>query len=112
SDIGMIRGGQTATVTVDAYQNRPFTGLVEKIEPQAVIQQNVTMFPVLVTLDNQENLLKPGMNGEVSVLVSELDNVIAVPNDAVRSTREAAAIAAMLSLDPDSVNADIKSQQG
>ena len=112
SDIGLVRGGQTVTVNVDAYQNRPFTGLVEKIEPQAVIQQNVTMFPVLITLDNRENLLKPGMNGEVQVIVSELLNVIAVPNDAVRGVREAAAIAAMLSMDVDSVNAEIKAQQG
>ena len=112
SDIGLIRGGQTASVAVDAYQNRPFTGIVEKIEPQAVIQQNVTMFPVLITLDNTEGLLKPGMNGEVTVTVSELPNVLAVPNDAVRGVREAGAIAAMLGLNPDTVNAEIRAQQG
>jgi HlyD family secretion protein len=112
SDIGLVRGGQTASVAVDAYQNRPFTGMVEKIEPQAVIQQNVTMFPVLITLDNTDGLLKPGMNGEVTVTVTELPNVIAVPNDAVRSTREAGAIAAMLGLNPDSVNAEIRALQG
>jgi HlyD family secretion protein len=112
SDIGLVRGGQIATVNVDAYQNRPFTGTVEKIEPQAVIQQNVTMFPVLVTLNNEEGLLKPGMNGEVTVTVSELPNVLAVPNDAVRQTREAAAIAVMLNMNPDTVNAEIRSQQG
>lgn len=112
SDIGQVRGGQLATVSVDAYQDRKFQGLVEKIEPQAVIQQNVTMFPVLVTLDNRENLLKPGMNGEVQVIIAELPNVVAVPNDAVRSVREASAIAVMLNIDPDSVNAEIKAQQG
>jgi HlyD family secretion protein len=112
SDIGLIRGGQVASVAVDAYQNRPFTGVVEKIEPQAVVQQNVTMFPVLVTLDNREGLLKPGMNGEVTVTVSEIPNALAVPNDAVRGVREAAAIATMLGLNPDSVNAEIKAMQG
>ena len=112
SDIGLVRGGQIASVSVDAYQNRPFTGTVEKIEPQAVIQQNVTMFPVLITLNNEEGLLKPGMNGEVTVTVSELSNVIAVPNDAVRNTREAAAIAVMLNLNPDTVSAEIRAQQG
>jgi HlyD family secretion protein len=110
SDIGQVRGGQTATVTVDAYQDRPFTGIVEKIEPQAVVQQNVTMFPVLVTLDNRENLLKPGMNGEVSVLISDIPDAIAVPNDAVRNIREAATIAGYLQMDPDSVSAEIKAQ--
>jgi HlyD family secretion protein len=112
SDIGLVRGGQLASVNVDAYQNRPFTGTVEKIEPQAVIQQNVTMFPVLITLNNEEGLLKPGMNGEVTVTVSELGNVIAVPNDAVRNTREAATFAVMLNLNPDTVNAEIRAQQG
>ena len=111
SDIGLVRGGQIATVNVDAYQNRPFTGTVEKIEPSAVIQQNVTMFPVLVTLNNEEGLLKPGMNGEVTVTVSELPNVLAVPNDAVRQTREAATIAAMLNLNADSVQAEVRAQQ-
>ena len=112
SDIGQVRGGQVATVSVDAYQDRKFQGLVEKIEPQAVVQQNVTMFPVLITLDNRENLLKPGMNGEVSVLINDLPDAIAVPNDAVRSVREASAIAVMLNIDPDSVNAEVRAQQG
>ena len=93
ADLGQVRAGQTATVTVDAYPDRRFSGTVEKIEPQAVVQQNVTMFPVLVTLQNIEGLLKPGMNGETSVLVDQRNNVLAVPNDAVRNTREAAATA-------------------
>ena len=112
TDIGSVRPGQQATVTVDAYPDRRFQGLVEKIEPQAVIQQNVTMFPVLVTLGNQENLLKPGMNGEVSVLIDQRDNVLAVPNDAVKNPREAVATAPMLGLDPDSVQAQVRAQFG
>jgi HlyD family secretion protein len=49
TDIGNVRPGQQTTVRVDAYPDRPFTGTVEKIEPQAVVQQSVTMFPVLST---------------------------------------------------------------
>ena len=56
------RSGQRATVTVDAYPNRPFEGTVLKIEPQAQTEQNVTMFPVLVRIDNRGGLLRPGMN--------------------------------------------------
>ena len=112
TDIGSVRGGQPATVTVDAYPTRPFQGLVEKIEPQAVVQQNVTMFPVLISLENREGLLKPGMNGEVSVLIDERDGVIAVPNDAVKNVREAGAVASLLGLDPDSVQAEIRAQGG
>lgn len=112
TDIGSVRPGQQATVTVDAYPDRRFQGMVEKIEPQAVIQQNVTMFPVLVTLGNQESLLKPGMNGEVSVLIDQRDNVLAVPNDAVKNPREAVATAPLLGLDPDSVQAQVRAQFG
>jgi HlyD family secretion protein len=110
TDIGQVRPGQSATVTVDAYPDRHFSGTVEKIEPQAVVQQNVTMFPVLVTLQNLEGLLKPGMNGETSVLVDQRSNVLAVPNDAVRNPREAAATAPMLGLDADSVRSSIAAQ--
>ena len=110
TDIGAVVPGQPATVTVDAYPDRPFGGIVEKIEPSAVIQSSVTMFPVLVTLDNREGLLKPGMNGEVTVLVERREDVLAVPNDAVRQTREARATAQLVGLDPDSVEAAVREQ--
>ncbi len=112
TDIGNVQPGQAASVTVDAYPDRTFRGMVEKIEPQAVVQQSVTMFPVLVTLDNREGFLKPGMNGEVSVLVERRDDVLAVANDAVRSPREAAQAAQALGLNPDSVRAQLQPQRG
>ena len=112
TDIGQVRSGQEATVVTDAYPDRPFRGIVEKIEPQAVIQQNVTMFPVLVTLSNLEGLLKPGMNGEVTVVIDQRDDVLAVPNDAIKNVREGVAIAPVLGLNPDSVQAQIQSQFG
>ena len=110
TDIGAVVPGQPATVTVDAFPDRPFGGVVEKIEPSAVVQSSVTMFPVLVTLDNREGLLKPGMNGEVTVLVERREDVLSIPNDAVRQTREAAATAKLVGLDPDSVVAAVQEQ--
>jgi HlyD family secretion protein len=110
SDIGNIHPGQAANVTVDAYPDRRFQGVVEKIEPQAVVQQNVTMFPVLVNLDNGEALLRPGMNGQINVLIDEHDGVIAVPNDAIKNTREAVATGAMLGLSADSVTKEMTAQ--
>jgi HlyD family secretion protein len=110
ADIGAIQAGMTATVTVDAYPDRPFRGSVEKIEPQAVVQQSVTMFPVLVTISNLEGLLRPGMNGEVSILIDRRENVLAVPNDAIRNLRESATAASALGLNPDSVQAQIRAQ--
>ena len=112
TDIGQIRAGQPAVVIVDAYPDRRFQGLVEKIEPQAVVQQGVTMFPVLVTLANMDGALKPGMNGEVQVQIDQRLNVLAVPNDAVKNVREAMATAPLLGLDPDSVQAQMRSQFG
>lgn len=112
TDIGAVRAGLEATVTVDAFPDRPFRGTVEKIEPQAVVQQNVTMFPVLVTLDNRDGLLMPGMNGEVSIVSERREEVIAVANEAIRSVREAAQAATILGLDPDSVQAQIRASQG
>jgi HlyD family secretion protein len=112
TDIGQVRPGQEATVTVDAFPDRPFRGVVEKIEPQAVVQQNVTMFPVLVTLENREALLMPGMNGEVAIVSERREDVVAVPNEAIRGVREAAQAAEILGLDPDSVQAQIRNAMG
>ena len=112
TDIGNVRAGLTATVTVDAFPDRPFTGTVEKIEPQATIQQSVTMFPVLVSIDNTSGLLMPGMNGEVSIETQRRDNALAVSNDAVRSPNEASSVATLLGLNPDSVRAQLASQRG
>ncbi len=111
TDIGRITAGQDARVVVDAFPNRVFEGSVEKVEPQAVIQQSVTMFPVIISLANNERLLLPGMNGEVSVNVERKLNVVAVPNDAVRNMRDAAAAAEMLGLDPETVMASLNASR-
>ena len=107
TEIGQVQVGQDAVVLVDAFPDRAFNGTVSKIEPSAVVQQNVTMFPVLVTLDNSEGLLRPGMNGEVNVRTNERTQVLTVPNDAIRSTREYAEASQALGLNPDSVRAKI-----
>lgn len=98
-DIGRIHAGQEATVEVEAYPGRTFRGRVVKIEPQAVVEQNVTMFPVLVDLPNPERLLKPGMNAEVGIEVANRENVVAVPNAAVSSMRDAASAGTALGLE-------------
>jgi HlyD family secretion protein len=111
TDIGNIHPGQVANVTVDAYPNRRFTGTVEKIEPQAVVQQSVTMFAVLISLPNLDAALMPGMNGEATMIVSQRENVLAVPNDAIRSTRELATVAPLLGLNPDSLRSIMQRQR-
>jgi len=111
TDIGNVRPGEEATVVVDAYPDRPFRGSVEKVEPQAVVEQSVTEFPVLVSLANEEGLLMPGMNGQVTVLVEQANDVLAVPVDAVRSVREMPQAAAALGLDPAKVRSEMRSQR-
>ena len=105
TDIGNVKPGQTATVTVDAFPNRRFVGIVEMVEPQAVVQSSVTMFPVLVSLSNADGALKPGMNGAVVMDIARKDNVIAVPSDAIRNARDAATVAPVLGVNPDTLKA-------
>lgn len=110
TDIGGVQPGQPATITVDAYPTRPFQGTVEKVEPQAVVDQSVTMFPVLVSVANTERLLMPGMNGEVSILIQRAQNVVAIPNDAVGTARQAPMVASALGLDPAAVQRQVEQQ--
>ena len=105
TDIGNVKPGQTATVTVDAFPNRRFIGIVEMVEPQAVVQSSVTMFPVLVSLTNADGALKPGMNGQVVMDIARKDNVLAVPSDAIRNARDAATVAPVLGVNPDTLKA-------
>mgnify|MGYP002622539041 FL=1 len=100
TDIGKLRPGLNANVTVEAYPNRPFRGEVLKIEPQADTIQNVTMFPVLVRINNADNLLKPGMNTEVNISVGRADSVMAIPNSALRTERDVESAASVLGIDP------------
>lgn len=98
TDIGKVRPGQEANVTVDAYPNRPFKGTVLKIEPNDTTVQNVTMFPVRVRIDNADGLLLPGMSAEVEISIGRRDQVIAVPNAALRTRRDVGSAAGVLGL--------------
>ncbi len=111
TDIGKIQPGMAVTITVEAYPNSPFQGAVLKIEPQATVQQNVTMFPVLVRIENRDGLLRPGMNAEVEVHVGERREVLAVPNAALRTDRDVSSAAAVLGLDPEAVQQQIAVQR-
>ncbi len=106
TDVGQLTAGMAATVTVEAFPDRTFQGAIEKIEPQAVVNQNVTMFPVIVLLDNRAGLLKPGMNAEVEVLVSERLATLTAPNNAVVQPQEVAPAAEVLGLDPQLATVD------
>lgn len=95
-DIGKIQQGVAADVTVAAYESRPFTGQVIKVEPQAVTQQNVTMFPVLIDIDNTDGLLKPGMNADVEVKIAERSNVLSIPYAALLTVSDSYTVGSVL----------------
>ncbi len=112
TDIGKIRPGMKATVAVAAYPNQPFPGEVVKIEPQAVVDQNVTMFAVLVSINNRDGLLLPGMNAEVEVSIARSEDVVTIPVMALRTNRDIAATAAILGIEETDLRASLKGSAG
>ncbi|HET9949425.1 MAG TPA: efflux RND transporter periplasmic adaptor subunit, partial [Longimicrobiales bacterium] len=104
TDMGMIQPGMEAAVTVEAFADRTFRGIIEIIEPQAVVEQNVTMFPVIVALDNSSRLLRPGMNAEVVIHVDEARDVLMAPNNAIVSVEDVGPAALALGLDLDKLD--------
>jgi HlyD family secretion protein len=105
TDVGKVRPGLQARVTVDAFPNQPFTGEVLKIEPMAETVQNVTMFPVIVRIENRNGQLRPGMNADVQIQVGRRDSVLAVPNAALRTQRDVASAAMVLGIGQDRLQA-------
>ena len=103
TDIGKIQPGLQADITVDAFPNRPFHGQVLKIEPQSTVNNNVTMFPVLIWIPNEQGLLLPGMNANVQIHVANTSNVLAIPNAALRTQRDVTSAATVLGLNPQDV---------
>lgn len=89
TDIGMITPGTPVTIQVASFPTRRFTGEVERIGVEAVAEQNVTMFPLLVRIDNDDRLLRPGMNAEVEVHIGEVRDALTVPNSALRPVADA-----------------------
>lgn len=103
TDIGKLSPGLPVTIMVDAYPDREFTGSVLKIEPEALEQQNVVMFPVLVRIGNEEGLLRSGMSCEVEIHLGSRTGVLAVTNAALRTDGDVASAAQVLGLDMDAV---------
>ena len=103
-DLGEIMEGMATFVTVDAYPGQTFVGIVDQIEPQAVVQRGSTLFPLIVRLDNRSRLLKPGMNTEVEIQTGEATEVLLIPNNSVVMPADAEPAALTLGLDAESVS--------
>ncbi len=100
-DIGRVKAGLPVESTVEAFPSRRFTGQVVKIEPQAVVEQQVTTFPVLSYIDNSEGLLLPGMNADADVVIHRRPQVLTVPNEAIKTMADAAIVARLLGIEFD-----------
>ncbi len=91
TDIANVEDGQAVEVSIDAYPGVPFEGKVARVDPQAVIEQNVTTVHVRVVVDNSDakfKLLKPGMNATCEFVLGNEDNVVNVPTEAVHEDTE------------------------
>jgi HlyD family secretion protein len=99
TDIGKLSAGIPARIRVAAYPGRVFAGAIEKIEPQAVIDQNVTLFAVLIGVDNAEGLLRPGMNVDAVFDVARREAVLTLPLMALRAPRDHETTAEILGVD-------------
>jgi len=103
SDIGRITPGMPVSITVDAFPNRTFDGEVLRIGAEAVLEQNVTTFPVLVRIRNDDRLLKPGMNADVEVRIAEALEAPAVPSTALRDPADVMSAAELVGVSSDSL---------
>jgi HlyD family secretion protein len=107
TDIGKLAPGMRSDVTVASFPGRRFVGTIEKLEPQAIVEQNVTLFPVLISLPNEERLLRPGMNVDVKLAVSRREQVLSIPVTALRTERDIATTAKLLGLDEAALSATV-----
>lgn len=84
ADVGNVTEGQEVTFTVDAFPARRFRGRVHQVRNAPTVVQNVVTYDAVVRIDNKELLLKPGMTANVQFLVNRQENVLTIPNMAIR----------------------------
>ena len=84
SDVGRIRPNQWVTFTVDAYPAEEFEGTVSQIRLEPIVTQNVVTYATVIDAPNPELKLKPGMTATVTVEVARRENVVRIPNAALR----------------------------
>ena len=103
-DIGKITIGQEVTLKVSAYRNKKFIGVVSKIEPMSKIDQNVTTFPVLIDIENKDNLLLIGMNTDVEIEILNEEVALALPAGSLRTRKDIGSVAPLLGIKESELN--------
>ncbi|HVR81482.1 MAG TPA: efflux RND transporter periplasmic adaptor subunit [Luteimonas sp.] len=84
ADIGQVKAGQAVSFSVDAFPERQFRGSVQQVRLSATNTSNVITYPVVVSVDNSDQTLLPGMTANAQIEVSRRDNVLRVANTALR----------------------------
>lgn len=84
SDIGGIKEGNSAGFTVDAFPKRNFAGAVSQVRQSPQTVQNVVTYDVVVSIDNEDLALKPGMTATTRIAVDQRNDVLRVPSQALR----------------------------
>ncbi len=84
SDIGVVKPGDKATFTVDAYPNRMFQGTVTQVRQSPQTVQNVVTYDAVVGVDNSDLTLMPGMTASTQIIVAERRDVLRLPDQALR----------------------------
>lgn len=85
ADIGEVEEGQDARFYVDAYRDREFTGDVIQVRNAPHIQDNVVHYQTIIEVENEDELLKPGMTAETDIITDERHDVLRVRNNALRA---------------------------
>ena len=84
ADIGKIKVGQLAKYTLDGYQDKIFEGKVTQVRLASTTTNNVVTYTVIVSVDNSEGFVIPGMTANVSIITSNVKNALCVPNQALK----------------------------
>ncbi|MCQ2744425.1 MAG: efflux RND transporter periplasmic adaptor subunit [bacterium] len=90
ADIGKIKVGQKATYTLDGYQDRKFEGEVTQVRLASTTTNNVVTYTVIVSVDNSEGLVIPGMSANVSIITNNVKDALCVPSQALKFTPDKA----------------------
>jgi len=85
-DINKVKLGETANLTLDAVPNVTYNGVVTKVGTVGAIISSVVNYDVLVELTNPDSNVKTGMTAAVNIITTQIDNILLVPNRAIRTT--------------------------
>ena len=110
-DIGNLSLGQEVSLKVSAYKDKEFLGYISKIEPLARVNQNVTTFPILIDIDNKEELLLLGMTAEVKIKVIDAKANLTVPSGALRTRKNLNFVGTLLGMTDDSIDNFLEERQ-